>query len=185
MTAGIVTTVMTSMTRRGKMVRLGLDDGTAAVEIAVFNELYDQCRGLLREDELLVVHGKVARDEYSGGWRMSAERVLDLARARQEHAQALLLRMNGGSDGQRLRAILEPFRARRAALVPDRAFSAHDDDDDAPLGPQGCPVEIHYRNEAARCAVRLGDAWRIRPEESLLDQLRDWLSADGVELRYG
>jgi hypothetical protein len=31
----------------------------------------------------------------------------------------------------------------------------------------------------------LGDAWRIRPEESLLDQLRDWLSADGVELRYG
>ena len=111
--------------------------------------------------------------------------MLDLARARQEHAQALLLRMNGGSDGQRLRAILEPFCAKRAAPLPDRVFSAQDDDDDLPIGPQGCPVEIHYRNDAARCAVRLGDAWRVRPEESLLDQLRAWLSADGVELRYG
>ena len=155
------------------------------MEFAVLNGLDGKCCGLRGEDELVVVNGKVARDEYGGGWRMSAERVLDLARARQEHAQALLLRMNGGSDGQRLRAILEPFRARRTVLVPDRAFSAHDDDDDAPLGPQGCPVEIHYRNEAARCAVRLGDAWLIRPEASPLDQLRDRLPADCVALRSG
>ena len=181
--AGIVTSVFTSMTRRGKMVRMGLDDGSAGVEIAVFNELYEQSRSLLKDDELLVVHGKVARDDYSGGWRMSAERILDLSGARQEHARALLLRMNGESDGQRLRRILEPFRARRGEPVIDRAFT--EDDDDLPIGPSGCPVEIHYHTQSARCAVRLGDTWRIRPEEALLDQLRDWLSVDGVELRYG
>ena len=181
--AGIVTSVMVSMTRRGKMVRLGLDDGSGAVEIAIFNELHEQCRSLLREDELLVIHGKVARDDYSGGWRMGADRVLDLARARQEHARALLLRMNGQSDGHRLRALLEPYRSRSALADRDGVFSI--DDDDGPVAPPGCPVEIHYHNDAARCAVRLGDAWRVRPEEALMAQLRDWLTPDGVELRYG
>jgi hypothetical protein len=33
--------------------------------------------------------------------------------------------------------------------------------------------------------VRLGDAWRIRPDEALLVELRQWLSPEGVELRYG
>jgi DNA polymerase III subunit alpha len=182
--AGIVTSLQVGMTRRGKMVRLGLDDATAGVEIAVFNELYESARGLLKEDELLVVHGKVAKDDYSGGWRISAERVLDLTRARQEHARMLLLRMNGGSDGARLRTLLEPFRARATEPPEGGVFSA-DDDDDGPPVPRGCPIEIHYHNGAARCAVRLGDAWRVRPEETLLSQLRDWLSADGVELRYG
>jgi DNA polymerase-3 subunit alpha len=183
--AGIVTSLITGMTRRGKMIRLGLDDGTAGVEIAVFNELYEQYRGVLREDELLVIHGKVSRDEYSGGWRISAERVLDLTRARQEHARALLLRMNGGSDGQRLRALLEPFRAAAVEPPRDGVFSAEDDDDGRPPVPRGCPIEIHYHNGSARCAVRLGDAWRVRPEETLLVQLREWLSPEGVELRYG
>ncbi len=55
----------------------------------------------------------------------------------------------------------------------------------SPIAPRGCPIEIHYHNGSARCAVRLGDAWRVRPEETLLAQLRDWLSPEGVELRYG
>ncbi len=180
--AGIVTSLATGMTRRGKMIRLGLDDATLGVEIAIFSELYDQCRSMLREDELLIIHGKVARDDYSGGWRISADRVSSLTQARQEHARALLLRMNGASDGQRLRNLLEPFRARQA-LPADGVFSA-EDDDDTPVAPRGCPVEIHYHNESARCAVRLGDAWRVRPDETLLAQLREWLSDDGVELRY-
>jgi len=183
--AGIVTSLATGMTRRGKMVRLGLDDATAGVEIAIFSELYDQYRSVLREDELLVIHGKVARDDYSGGFRISAERVLDLTRARQEHVRALLLRMNGGSDGARLRALLEPYLARPAPIPEDGIFSAEDDDDGARPAPRGCPVEIHYRNEQASCALRLGEAWRVRPDETLLAQLREWLSPEGVELRYG
>jgi DNA polymerase-3 subunit alpha len=93
--------------------------------------------------------------------------------------------MNGGSDGARLRALLEPYRARAAAEVPNGGVFSAEDDDDTPIAPRGCPIEIHYHNGSARCAVRLGDAWRVRPEETLLAQLRDWLSPDGVELRYG
>jgi DNA polymerase-3 subunit alpha len=180
--AGIVTAVVTSMTKRGKMVRLGLDDGTAAVEIALFNEIYEQSRSVLRDDELLIVAGRVSRDDYSGGWRLSADRVMDLATARQENARALRLRMNGGSDAVRLKTLLDPFRVAARDLRADGVFTA---DDEAPLPPRGCPVEVEYHNRSARCAVRLGDAWRIRPDEALLVELRRWLSDTGVEIRYG
>jgi DNA polymerase-3 subunit alpha len=102
--------------------------------------------------------------------------------ARQEHGRALHLRMNGGSDAVRLKALLDPFRVQPSGLALDGVFTA-DDIEAAPL-PRGCPVEIEYHNHAARCAVRLGDAWRIRPDEALLVELRRWLSDAGVELRY-
>ena len=181
--AGIVAGVQVSMTRRGKMVRVLLDDRTAQVELAVFSELYEQIRPILREDELLVVQGKASKDDFSGGFRLSADRVLDLTQARQEHARLLLLRMNGESDAAVLGKMLEPFRSRVGAPDPGTVFSA--EDDESPLPPRGCPVEIHYRNAQARCAVRLGEAWRIRPDEALLLELRRWLSPDAVELRYG
>jgi len=173
---GMVTSLSVGMTRRGKMIRVGLDDATASVELVIFNELYEQCRTLLKEDELLVIQGKVARDDYSGGVRLTAERVLDLGRARQEHARSVVLQLNADRDVARLRALLEPYRTGGAE------GRAHDEE---ALGERGCPVEVRYANAVARCAVRLGDSWRIRPDEALLSGLRAWLSAEGVEVRYG
>jgi DNA polymerase III subunit alpha len=177
--AGIVASLTTGMTRRGKMVRLVLDDGSDAIEIVVFNEAFEQYRSLLKEDELLIVHAKVSRDDYSGGYRVTAERMLDLTRARIEHARSLRLSMNGGSDGRRLQEMLARYRV---AAAPGSAggYGAADPDE----APRGCPVEVHYRNGTASVAVRLGDAWRVRPEEGLLLELREWLSPEGVELRY-
>jgi len=131
----------------------------------VFSEQYEQYRSLLREDELIVVHGKVSRDEYSGGYRFSAERILDLGGARAEHARALKLRMNGASDAARLASVLGPFKVGQQQ------------------GP-GCPVEIEYHNGTAVVSVRLGPDWVVKPADALLAQLSDWLSPGGVEILY-
>jgi DNA polymerase-3 subunit alpha len=146
-------------------MRVTLDDRSASEELAVFSEQYEQNRSLLKEDELIVVHGKVSRDDYTGGYRFSAERILDLAAARGEFAKALKLRMNGGSDARRLAGLLEPFRIGRLQ------------------GP-ACPVEIEYHNGAAAVSVRLGPDWAVKPADALLSQLADWLSPEGVELLY-
>ena len=163
--AGIVAATSSMMTRRGRMMRIVLDDRSGTEELAVFSELYEQHRALLREDELIVVHGKVSKDEYSGGYRFSAERILDLGAARAEHARALKLRMNGQSDAGRLASVLEPFK----------------------VGQQqgsGCPVEIEYHNGVAVVSVRLGPDWMVKPADALIAQLSDWLTPGGVELQY-
>ncbi|MDE1981548.1 MAG: DNA polymerase III subunit alpha, partial [Betaproteobacteria bacterium] len=55
--AGVVAASRIQQTRRGRMGLVVLDDGTAKVEVAIFSELFDTVRPLLKEDQVLVVEG--------------------------------------------------------------------------------------------------------------------------------
>ena len=164
--AGIVAAQRTQMTRRGKMSIVVLDDGSASVEVTVYNEVFERYRSLIREDELLAISAKVSRDDYSGGQRVTADRVLDLTGARQEFGKRLLIRLNGFAEAQALRKVIQPYL---------RA-----DPNDAP----GMPVVVEYGNESARCAVELGAHWRVRPQEDLLAEARRRLHAQAVVIEY-
>ncbi|MBU4500131.1 MAG: DNA polymerase III subunit alpha, partial [Gammaproteobacteria bacterium] len=158
MLAGIVVSLRVQMTRRGKMMILLLDDATAQVEVVIFNELYEQNRHLLKDDALLVIEGKVNRDDYSGGIRVTAEKIYDLAGARTRFAQGLRLACNGQvstqpNSGRKLAELLEAYKAQEG----------------------GCPVWVDYQNPNARCRVRLGEGWRVRLDDRLLESLRGWL----------
>ncbi|MBA3031756.1 MAG: DNA polymerase III subunit alpha [Gammaproteobacteria bacterium] len=168
--AGVVLGVRTQMTRRGKMAIVTLDDASAQVEIAVYNELWDAERNKIREDELLLVEGKVQRDDYSGGLRVTADKLMTLAEARGRHARVLKLALNGTSSDAtagHLRTLLGPYRG--AARASDNV----------------CPVRICYRNAAAETELTLPDSWRVRLDDTLLTQLSDWLSRENVRVIYG
>jgi DNA polymerase-3 subunit alpha len=161
--AGVVVAARTQMTRRGRMMVVMLDDGTAQVEISVFNELFERHRDKLKEDALLVVSGKVQNDEFSGGLRVMAEDLLDLAALRARYASLLRLSMNGQADAARLQQVLAPYRAS---------------------GDGSCRVLVQYYNDKAMCEVALGDAWRVRPDSELIADLSAWLTAENVQLVY-
>ncbi|HKU48123.1 MAG TPA: DNA polymerase III subunit alpha, partial [Burkholderiales bacterium] len=109
--AGVVAAARMQMTRRGRMMVVTLDDATAQVEITVFNELFEKERDKIKEDALLVVAGKVQRDEFSGGLRVGADEVLDLEALRARFAARLRISMNGQADAKRLQQLLEPYRS--------------------------------------------------------------------------
>ncbi len=159
--AGIVASARSQMTRRGRMMVVMLDDGTAQVEISVFNELYERHRDKLKEDALLVVQGKVQRDDFSGGLRVTADELLDLAALRERYAARLRIAVNGQADAKRLREVLAPYRAAGA-----------------------CPVLVHYEGGAASCDVALGESWKVRPDARLIEDLSAWLSAESVQVVY-
>jgi DNA polymerase-3 subunit alpha len=166
--AGVVSAARVQMTRRGRMMAVMLDDGTAQVEISVFNEQFEKHRDKLKEDRLLVVQGKVQRDDFTGGQRVTADELLDLASMRTRFGARLRIEMNGNTDKardpKRLMDLLAPYRA---------------------AGEGGCPVLVHYENEGASCDVALGEAWRVRPDELLLGELSAWLTPEAVEFQYG
>ena len=158
--AGIVVGIRTQMTRRGKMLFVQLDDGTAMVEVSVFNELFEAEREKIVTDEILVIEGKVRYDEFSGGNAVVAERLMTLGEARARFAKHLLLRMNGNSDVGKLKSLLSPFAPGPAA------------------------VRIRYRNELAECEMVLGESARVRLDDALLDALGGWLQPENVEIVY-
>ncbi len=161
--AGVVLSTRTQMTRRGKMAIVTLDDATAQVEVSVFNELWDAERAKIREDEFLLVEGKVSRDDYSGGMRVTADRLYTLAEARGRYARLLRLSVNGGADAaaaQRLKTLVLPYR-------------------------QGeCPVRVAYRNRDAEAEIVLSELWRLRLYDALLASLAEWLSPENVQVVY-
>src|ERR671935_2169365 len=161
--AGVVAQARMQMTRRGRMMVLTLDDATAQVEITVFSELFEKCRERIKEDALLVVAGKVQRDEFSGGLRVNADELLDLQTLRTRFAARLRIAMNGQADAKRLQQVLAPYRAN---------------------GPAACQVVVAYGNAAAACEVALGETWRVRPESELLAELGAWLAPENVQLVY-
>lgn len=163
---GVLASVRVMMTRRGKMVFAVLDDGTAQVEISVFNELYEKHRNRLREDQLVIVQGKVSNDDYSGGMRIVAEQLYDLQLAREARAKSLRVKLNGGADAARLRQMLNPFRAEPENGIP------------------GVPVDIVYTRNNFLCTVRLGEEWRVRMADTLLENLNAWTKPNGVEVTY-
>ncbi len=164
--AGIISGVRTQMTRRGKMVFCVLDDGSAQIEVSIFNELYELHRSRLREDELLIIQGKASFDEYSGSLRVVADQLFDLAQARAVHARLLQLTITAPGDASRLKSLL-------AAARPDPERD----------GP-GIPVEIDYRRPDVTGMLRLGDAWRVRLPDELLAGLQSWLGKEAIRIQY-
>ena len=158
--AGIVAGLRIQQTRRGRMAVVTLDDGSAQTELTVFNEIYEANRLWIREDELLVVRGKASLDEYSGNVRVSGEELFDFASARSTFAQQLALRCNDHIRVAQLKKLLVPYRDGK------------------------CPVQIHYRNDAAACQLRLGEAWQVTLHDDLLRDLRELLQAENVRVIY-
>ena len=166
--AGVVASARTQMTRRGRMVIVMLDDGSAQIELTVFNELFEKHREKVKEDALLVVWGKAQHDQFSSSLRVTAEELLDLESLRGRYAARLRIAMNGKTDEMRdakkLQQLLAPYRAS---------------------GSGACQVVVEYQNGAAACKVALGEAWRVRPDDRLLSELAAWLTPENVQVVYG
>jgi len=160
--AGIVSGVRIQQTRRGRMAIVTLDDGSAQVEMTVFNEEYERSRPWVREDEMLVVRGKASLDEYSGNMRVSAEELFDIASARSTFANRLELGIapENRVSVSRLKELLTPYRDGK------------------------CPVMIRYRNLIADAQLKLGEEWRVTLHNDLLEGLNKLLGAQNVRIHY-
>ena len=160
MLAGVIYGVTVRNSRRGRMAVLTLDDGTARIEVVVFGELFHEKRAVIQEDQVVVVRGKVFADEFSGGLRITADQVMDLAEVRAAHARLLRLSINGQADSAKLKALLSQY------------------------GGGQCQVAIRYRNSLGECDIRLPENCRVKVSGPLLDSLAQWLDEKNVEVVY-
>jgi len=168
--AGIVVGLRARMTARGKMAIMAIDDGTTRLEVVVGNELLNQSSQLLKEDQLVIVEGRVSHDDFSGGIRVNARKLYDLSTLRNTRASFLKISCNGQSDAIKLKTILAPYRKNNASEQQE--------------GAAGCPIKIEYHNEASRVELMLGNAWRVDLHDELIASLTQWLSRDNVKILY-
>ena len=162
--AGLVFDLRVMKNKRGDKVGfVTLDDRSARIEVSLFSEAYLAAQALLQKDALLVVEGEVAVDDFSGGMRVRAKRVMSLEDARTGLLDSVRINIDGARHGEdalnRMAGLLKQYRG-------------------------GCPVTVEYQRTDAAALLRLGDEWRVEPADDLLQGLRDQLGKDSVSLHY-
>jgi DNA polymerase-3 subunit alpha len=161
MIAGIIVAVRTQMTQRGKLVIVTLDDATGTADVTVYNELYDPNRAMFKEDELLVVQGKISEDRFSGGMRVSAEKVMDIGAARAQYGKQFSIASSAGVDTDQLKTILSQYRSEG-----------------------GLPFVMRYTHDGVSCEVRWPAAWQVMPADELKLALADKLGIKDATIEY-
>ena len=161
--AGMVADVRIQQTRRGRMAIVKLEDGSAQLEVTLFNELYEANNPWLRSGVLMVVQGKASMDDYSGNMRVTGEEVMDFASARAAFAKRLDVNCaeQDAAIVGKLKELFTPYRGGK------------------------CPVVIHYRNQTGSAQLKLGDAWNVTLPDGMLNDLRVLLGERNVRVVYG
>ena len=103
---------------------------------------------------------RMSEDGELAGLRIIAENVFDLCTVRKRWAKGLKIACNGNASATRLAEILQPFR------------------------PGEKPITVAYRNARVGGEVELSESWRVNLDDALIDQLRDWLKPENVQVVY-
>src|SRR3569832_1009659 len=136
--------------KRGPRTILNLDDRTGRVEVTLIEDVFQRYRDLVAKDALVLVEGSLRFDEFSDAWRLSAKKITELDKVREQQARRVVLKWVARPDASamlnRLADILGPFK------------------------PGPCPVTVEYSTGTARGALTLGPEWAVRASRELLEK---------------
>ncbi|MBU6437583.1 MAG: DNA polymerase III subunit alpha, partial [Betaproteobacteria bacterium] len=161
MVAGVVTACRFQKGMRGLMAILTLDDKSGAIEAVAYSELVTERRDLLKEDELLVVRGKVQFDKFSNGLRINIDDCWSLEGARRRFGKAISLRVNGTAP---VDDVVQVIRRHHAT--------------------DGLPLVIDVERNGAASRVELGERARVVPSDDAIRMLRALALGDSVQVLF-
>ncbi|MFM8610143.1 MAG: DNA polymerase III subunit alpha [Burkholderiaceae bacterium] len=151
--AGIVSDFRVINGQRGKLAIFKLDDKSGSIEATADEGVINAHRALLKDDELIVVMGKLQPDRFSGGFRLSVNQVWDLPTARCRFGKYLRVAVNGKAPD--IRAVLRDFPPRREMSEQGELV-------------RGLPVRLALLRDEAVAELQLGEAARFYPSDAAL-----------------
>jgi DNA polymerase-3 subunit alpha len=168
--AGIASELRIVNGQRGRVMIFKLDDRSEVIEAVASEPVFEAQRELLREDELLVVQGRVKLDRFSGGLRVDVMQVWDLAGARARFGRYLTVVVNG--IALPLNELLRQWPARKL----------HTEQGDL---EQGLGVRLQLRRADAMADLDLGDQARFWPCDEALARWRSVAHGGLASIVYG
>ena len=163
MVAGLVVALRITRSKRSgeRMAFVTLDDKTGRVEVSVFGKTFAEFGELVQKDALLIFKGGVRNDEYTGGFNLIADEIMDMRQARETFARRLRLAVSvQDSLPDRLQQTLSPYQGGST------------------------PVLLDLDHHVASASFWLGDEWKVSPHDSLVEELRVQFGDDSVRVEY-
>ena len=159
--AGIISDFRTINGHRGKLALFKLDDKTGTLDARADEALINANRHLFKDDELVIIQGKLQNDRFSGGLQLTVNQIWDLPTARCRFGKFLRVSMHGATDqaAPDVRRLVQEFPPQR---------------EETPQGPmeRSLPVRMslqrHYPEGTVAVDLQLGDEARFYPADAAL-----------------
>ena len=155
--AGIASELRVINGQRGRMLIFRLDDRSESIEAVLKDDALDTYQPLMREDELLIVQGRVQLDRFTNGLRLTVQQVWDLAGARARFGRYLSVAID--RKPLPLGELLRQWPVRKL----------HTEQGDLDLG---LGVRLQLRRPDASADLDLGDEARFWPCDEALERWR-------------
>ncbi len=161
---GIVAACRLLKTRKGdRMAAFTLEDAVGGVEIVVFPEAYQRAAALIETGTMVLVRGKLERDDETV--RILATEIAPLESVRERLAREVSIHFSKPADRNMLASLGEIFSRHRG----DRKVSFE--------------VETGEPGSRLRVRVDVGAQVRVRPSPALISEVEQVVGAGAVELR--
>jgi DNA polymerase-3 subunit alpha len=157
--AGLVRAIRRRGNRGGFV---SLEDHTGRIEAALFDDTWTLYAELLNKDEIIVVEGRVSTDNFSGGFRMTAQKIMTLSDAKSRFASGVQISLRG--PGEDICAALQ------STFAPYQNGSGQ--------------VWLNYSNKRARARLELGEEWNVKACEELVAALGELENVTDARLVY-
>ena len=184
--AGIITSARMLTGQRGRMMIATIDDGSAAIEVTLYSEVYEPNRSWLKEDEMLIAKVNVTPDKFSGGMRVVSEAVMDITGARMRFARNVHVCIDSAIDLKMLRSQIGPYlmanrvRDPKKGAPPPAMPSSND-------GVKGLMLTAAVTTSGGACLMQFPEELRIYPDDACLYSLNQLLTSkqkDPVQVQY-
>ena len=172
--------------QRGRMMIATIDDGSAAIEVTLYSEVYEPNRSWLKEDEMLIAKVNVTPDKFSGGMRVVSEAVMDITGARMRFARNVHVCIDSAIDLKMLRSQIGPYlmanrvRDPKKGAPPPAMPSSND-------GVKGLMLTAAVTTSGGACLMQFPEELRIYPDDACLHSLNQLLTSkqkDPVQVQY-
>lgn len=161
--AGIVLGLRQMNSQGGRMLLATIDDGRGRLVVTLRGETLEACEERVRPKELLVVEGDVSVDDFSGGFRVRAREVHDLAGARVRFSRGIRLQLDASTFSvEEVSPLVELLSAHRGTT----------------------PLMVEYSNAQARARIRGGARRAVTPSNELVGSLRQRFGESAVTVVY-
>jgi DNA polymerase III subunit alpha len=155
--AGIVSDLRVINGQRGKVAIFKLDDKSEPIEAVASEELLNANKDWLKDDELIIVQGKVQPDRFSGGLRLTVQALWDLPTARCRFGKFLRVEVNGQTP-----PVAEVLRDHPVKRVSTELGDVS----------QGLGVRLLLKRDEAVGELDLGEAAKFFPSDAALETWR-------------
>jgi DNA polymerase-3 subunit alpha len=157
--AGLVRAIRRRGNRGGFVA---IEDHSGRLEVALFDEAWSLYVDMLNKDEIIVIEGRVATDDFSGGFRMTAQKVMTLSAAKSRFARGIQISLR----------------------EPDKDFCTVLQSTFMPYRNGSGQVWLDYSNARARARLELGEEWGVKVCEELVAALGELEPVSDARLIY-